>query len=160
MYNGTFVSFNDNFKTRDLVDAIKASVSYPGIFKPHEAWDSQWFSGSAIWNIDVSAPILRCKALGYKEEDIVMDVILDNALEIDEVDVSSYNSIQVAWRTHEIMKYYGSREGIIHAQRAYPGVTFRHIVGPKGSAGIDFEYLMRKFFEWVPINYNTKDVSR
>jgi len=86
------VSFNDNFKTKDLIQALKASVSYPGIFSPHTAWDSLWFSGSAIWDIDVPAPVLRCKAMGYEEKDIVMDVIVDSAPEIKEIDASRYNS--------------------------------------------------------------------
>jgi predicted acylesterase/phospholipase RssA len=34
LLNGTFVSFNDNFKTRDLIKVLKASVSYPGVFQP------------------------------------------------------------------------------------------------------------------------------
>ena len=58
LFNGTFVSFNNNFKSKDLINAIKASVSYPGIFPPYEAWGSQWLSGSSIWNIDVAAPII------------------------------------------------------------------------------------------------------
>jgi predicted acylesterase/phospholipase RssA len=91
--NGTFVSFNDNFKTKDLLHALKASISYPGIFAPHKAWNSTWFSGSAIWNNDVSAPVLRCKAMGFKEEDIILDVIVDNDPNIKTVDASKYNAI-------------------------------------------------------------------
>lgn len=93
MANGTFVSFNDNFKTKDLLHVLKASVSYPGVFAPYEAWNSTWFSGSAIWGIDVAAPVLRCKAMGFKEEDIVMDVIIDSDVEIGEVDASKFNVI-------------------------------------------------------------------
>jgi len=113
MNNGTFVSFNDNFKTKDLLEVLKASVSYPGVFAPHEAWNSSWFSGSAIWGIDVAAPVLRCKAMGFKEEDIVMDVIIDSDVEIDEVDVSTYNVFQMGWRTYEVMNYYSAQDGVI-----------------------------------------------
>ena len=30
--NGSFVSFNNNFKTKDLIKVLKASVSFPSIF--------------------------------------------------------------------------------------------------------------------------------
>ncbi len=30
--NGSFVSFNNNFKTKDLIKVLKASVSFSGIF--------------------------------------------------------------------------------------------------------------------------------
>ena len=130
LHNGTFVSFNDNFKTKDLLHVLKASVSYPGIFEPHSAWDSEWFSGSAIWNLDVTSPVLRCKALGYKEKDIVMDVVLDNAPTIDTVDVSKYNTPMMGIRSLEVLHYFEARDGLLKAQRAYPDVTFRTVVGP------------------------------
>ena len=126
---------------------LKASVSYPGIFSPHTAWDSLWFSGSAIWNIDVSAPVLRCKAMGFAEEDIILDVIVDSAPEIGEVDASRYNSIQMAWRSMEVVNYFGARDGIIKAQRAYPKVQFRNIVGPNQSwTTFDLDHQFRKLF--------------
>lgn len=108
MLNGTFVSFNDNFKTRDLIHALKASVSYPGVFSPYEAWNSTWFSGSAIWGIDVAAPVLRCKAMGFNEEDIVIDAVIDNDVEIDQFDAAKANSIQMGIRTYEVMHYYSA----------------------------------------------------
>lgn len=89
--NATYVSFNDNFKSKDLMHTLKASVSYPGIFPPVEAWNSTWFSGSTVMNIDVAAPIIRCKNLGFAEEDIVIDAILDSDFELGVVDASNYN---------------------------------------------------------------------
>lgn len=130
MNNGTFVSFNDKFKTKDLLEVLKASVSYPGVFSPYSAWDSLWFSGSAIWGIDVSAPVLRCKAMGFSESDIVMDVIVDSAPELGEIDASHYNSIQMIWRSLEVTNYYSARDGVLKAQKAFPEVHFRNIVGP------------------------------
>jgi predicted acylesterase/phospholipase RssA len=91
--NGTFVSFNDNFKTRDLLHVLKASISYPGVFSPYEAWDSTWFSGSSIWGVDVSAPILRCKSKGFKEEDIVIDAIIDSDTSLNDFDAAKSNAI-------------------------------------------------------------------
>jgi hypothetical protein len=61
---------------------VKASVSYPVVFEPFEAWDSTWVSGGEIWSIDATAPILQCKAMGYADEDIVLDAIIDNPDEL------------------------------------------------------------------------------
>ena len=92
-----------------MISALKASVSYPGIFPPYEAWGSQWLSGSSIWNIDVAAPVIQCLAMGFKQEDIVIDAIIDSANQLDEEDVQDFNSLQIGWRTLEVMKYYGAR---------------------------------------------------
>ena len=86
LMNGTFVSFNEKFKTRDLLKAMKASVSYPVIFEPTEAWNSSWVAGSQIWALDAAAPILRCRALGFADKDIVLDAVIDNANDLSDVD--------------------------------------------------------------------------
>jgi predicted acylesterase/phospholipase RssA len=141
--NGTFVSFNDNFKTKDLLEVLKASVSYPGIFSPHTAWESLWFSGSAIWNIDVSAPVLRCKSMGFNESDIVLDIILDSAPTIEEIDAAKFNTFQMAKRSMDVVNYYSARDGILNAQKAYPQAYIRNIIGPNQS-WTSFD--MRTFF--------------
>lgn len=150
--NGTFVSFNDNFKTRDLLHVLKASVSYPGVFSPYEAWDSSWFSGSAIWGIDVSAPILRCKAMGFEEKDIVIDAIIDSDKSIGEFDAANSNAIQVGLRSLEVINYYTALDGVIKAQRAFPDVQFRNIIGPTDSwKSWNPDTWMRKLLNFVPI---------
>lgn len=75
--NGTLTTINQNFKGKDLLRAVKASISYPVTFEPFQAWDSLWVSGDTIQSIDSTSPVLQCKAMGYAEEDIVLDVILD-----------------------------------------------------------------------------------
>lgn len=92
LMNGTFVSFNDKFKTGDLLKALKASVVYPGIFAPYDAWNTTWLTGSSIWNVDVAAPILRCKNMGYSEDQIIIDAVIDDSTELPKVNVSNYNA--------------------------------------------------------------------
>ena len=53
--------------------------------------------------------------MGFSEDDIVLDVIVDSAPEIGEVDASRYNSIQMVWRSMEVVNYYGARDGILKA---------------------------------------------
>lgn len=160
LLNGTFVSFNDNFKTRDLLKALKASVTYPGVFAPVEAWNSTWLTGSAVWNIDVAAPILRCKHMGFAEEDIVIDAVIDNADDLETVDVSKYNAFEMGLRTYEVMSYFTARKAILNAQIAYPSVTFRNVVGPKASWWrVTLGDLFSRMFKMIPISYSAQDVA-
>jgi hypothetical protein len=40
--------------------------------------------------------------MGYAEEDIVIDVVVDSSMEIGTVDVSNYNAFEMAWRAIEV----------------------------------------------------------
>mmetsp|Transcript_17933 Transcript_17933/g.30505 ORF Transcript_17933/g.30505 Transcript_17933/m.30505 type:complete len:285 (+) Transcript_17933:190-1044(+) len=158
--NGTFVSFNEKFKSKHLVDALKASVAYPGIFEPHQAWDEEWFVGSSVWNIDVTAPIMRCKALGFAEKDIVMDVIVDSAVDLKTVDASKFNAFEMGWRTYTLMNYYKTFDGVIKAQKYFPDVQFRSMVGPKFSwVSLLENDLSRRLTQFVPIAYDQTQVK-
>lgn len=154
------MSFNDNFKTRDLIKVLKASVAYPGVFAPFEAWNSTWLTGSSVWNIDVAAPILRCKHMGFAEEDIIIDAVIDNADEIDTVNVSNYNAFEMGLRSYEVVSYFSARKAILNAQIAYPAVSFRNVVGPKTSwRNLSLDQLYRSLFHLVPISYSKLEVT-
>lgn len=158
--NGTFVSFNDKFKTRDLLKALKSSIIYPGVFAPYEAWNTTWLTGSSIWNVDVAAPVLRCKNMGYAEEDIVIDAVIDDATELPKVNVSNYNAFEMGLRSYEVVNYYSARKALLNAQLAYPTVTFRHVVGPKTSwYDWSVDQFYKTFINWVPISYSKAEVN-
>jgi predicted acylesterase/phospholipase RssA len=59
-----------------------ASLSWPGLFPPAQAFGSEWFDGSAVYDIDIFTAIGKCKSLGYKDENIVVDAILTSAASI------------------------------------------------------------------------------
>lgn len=84
-------------------------MSYPTVFEPFDAWNSKWVSGGEVWSIDASAPILQCLAMGYAEEDIVLDAIIDNADELETIDASSYNAWQILGRYLTLNTYYSAR---------------------------------------------------
>lgn len=60
----------------------------------------------------------------------------------------------MGYRTYEVMSYFTAKEGLLHAQRAYPDVKFRNIVGPKQTWSLD------SIFKWIPINYSSHEVQR
>lgn len=43
---GSFVNFNEHTTHDDIIKVLQASVSFPGVFSPIEAFGSMWFSKS------------------------------------------------------------------------------------------------------------------
>ena len=87
------------------MEVLKASLSYAGIFKPIEAFGSMWFSnylglifvgGAAIYETDVISPIMHCESEGFKEENIIMDVILGGNPRLKSAMASIYNAPAIA----------------------------------------------------------------
>lgn len=70
-----------------------ASLSTVGYYPPAEVFGSSYVDGAAVWDIDIFSALNRCEALGYKEEDIVIDVLLTNDKKLEVKDTTSYNSI-------------------------------------------------------------------
>lgn len=150
LLNGTFVSFTEKFMGEHMPKILMASVAAPGIFSPVEIFESMWFSGSAVLKVDVVSPILRCYKKGYEFKDIVMDVILDDAEDIEKVDVSNYNALHMGLRTYQMMNHYKNTAGLLRARMNYPEVTFRHVIGSK---------LSTPFYKLVPIHYTPEQVK-
>lgn len=134
------MTFDEHTSSDDMIKVLQASLAYPGVFTPIEAFDSMWFSmlwlsynnlaGSSIYETDVISPILHCEMLGYKEEDIIIDVVLGGNPKLSSVMAQYYNSIKMAQRTLEIMNYYEVMFGLLRAKQGHPGVHFRYVIGP------------------------------
>jgi hypothetical protein len=137
------VNFDEHTPHDDMMKVLQASLSFPGVFEPIEAFDSLWFgmiytfnefvAGSTIYEADVISPIVHCEHLGYSEEDIVIDVILSGHPELKRVDAYYFNAFKVVERTLEMMDYFENMHGVLKATQAHPGVHFRYIVGPTQS---------------------------
>jgi len=74
--------------------------------------------------------INHCEALGYKEEDIVIDSIVGGSPYLDEFDGASSNTWSVLRRTGEVIKFYEVVHGVLRAKSGHTGVNFRYVVGP------------------------------
>lgn len=81
---------------------MKASLAFPGVFKAVEAFDSLWITGSSVYELDVITPINHCRALGYKDSEIVMDVVLIGMPHLHHVLAKLYNAFAIAGRTFEV----------------------------------------------------------
>mmetsp|Transcript_17696 Transcript_17696/g.29925 ORF Transcript_17696/g.29925 Transcript_17696/m.29925 type:complete len:273 (+) Transcript_17696:211-1029(+) len=129
--NGQYKSFKGVHSREEIIKVLQASVSFPGVFKFVEAFDSLWFTGSAIYEIDVIAPINHCKKLGYEDKDIVLDVILSGNPHLPHQAATIMNAFQVGSRSFQIMNYYERMFGVLRAQSGHPDVEFRYIIGPE-----------------------------
>ena len=80
--NGAFVSFEEHVPNEDLIKILQASVSFSGISPAIEFGDDLLIAGNAIYENDVMSAINHCEALGYAEEQIVIDSIVGGATEL------------------------------------------------------------------------------
>jgi len=101
-----------------------------GYFPPAEVFDSSYVDGAAIWDVDIFAAVNRCKAQGYAESDIVIDVILTTDKKLVAEDTTQFKSLQMLYRYIQIARYYGAMDGLTRAIFAYPKANFRYVVGP------------------------------
>lgn len=132
MLSGDFLTFTHQNMTDgdNLVDVLYSSFAFPGFFPPVEAFGSQFFDGSTIWDIDIFTAVNKCKSQGFAEKDIVVDVVLTSAANLQKVDASDYKSVSMLFRYLEISSFYGSMDGILRAKFAYPHANFRYAVSP------------------------------
>lgn len=133
--DGSYRDFSETDITQDdnLVDAMFASMSFAGFFPPADVLGSQWFDGSAVWDIDIFSAINRCKDLGYKNSDIVVDVIMTSSANLKQVQAEDYKSIGMLFRYLEISSFYNSMDGLLRARFAYKDVDFRYVITPTES---------------------------
>ena len=60
-------------------------MSFAGFFPPAEVLGSHYFDGSAVWDIDIFSAINRCTEQGFKNSDIVVDVVMTSAANLKDV---------------------------------------------------------------------------
>lgn len=109
---------------------LLASFSFPGFFPPAEVFDSKYFDGSAVYDLDVFTGINKCVEKGFKEADIVVDVIFTSSASLKEVDAHDYKSIGMLFRYLEISSFYSSMDGLLRAKFSYPNAAFRYAISP------------------------------
>jgi len=129
--SGKYVDFlaSDIATQANLVDALYSSFAFAGYFAPVDAFGSDYFDGSTIWDLDIFSAVNECLKT-HDQKDIVVDVIMTSEKTLKQVDASKYSAIHILWRYLQISRYYGEMDGLLRAQFAYPDVDFRHIIAP------------------------------
>jgi len=113
-----------------MSDALFASLSTPGFFPPADVMGGHFFDGSAVRDIDIFTAVNRCSELGYKNEDIVVDVLLTSTANLKPVEAEAYKGAGMLFRYLEIAAFYNAMDGLLRAKFAYDDVNFRCVISP------------------------------
>jgi len=81
----------------NLTNALYASMSTAGFFAPVDAFGSDYYNGSAIWNLDIFSGVNKCLKR-HAESDVVIDVILTSSSHLKKVDPSKNTTLHNAAR--------------------------------------------------------------
>lgn len=132
LLSGDFKDFNEKSLTSSgmIIDALFASMATPGYLPPADVMSSSWYEGDAIYDIDVFSIINYCKAQGYDDQDIVIDVLMSSSGTLEQVDASNFTSLAMLKRFIQVHRYYSSMQGLLKARFAYPTVNFRSVISP------------------------------
>ena len=85
--------------------------------------------------MDIFTGVNRCKDAGYKESDIVVDVIMTSAPQLKDVDATDFKTLNMLARYLQISGYYSAMDGVLRAKFAYKDVNWRHMVMPSAAIG-------------------------
>jgi len=91
--------------------------------------------GGVLSNLDLSEAVTKCNELGYKDEDIVVDMLLCFSKDIkwDQWSIKDYkykNAYEMYTRKSTFRSFYYYYEDLTRVMRGYPKVHFRHMIAP------------------------------
>jgi predicted acylesterase/phospholipase RssA len=73
---GKIILFDETVP-RDLrAKSVVSSSSIPFVFPPIEIDDFALVDGGLFMNLDVGDPVDRCREIGYRDEDIIVDIMM------------------------------------------------------------------------------------
>ena len=132
--------YDETMETDFLPVAIAASAAVPGAFSPQYVEEKTMVDGLVLSNLDLSEAITKCQDMGYKDEDIIVDVILcfDKVVHWDEWTMQESkwkNAYDLYNRKNYFSDFYYYFEDITRVVRGYPNVHFRHMISPRQDIG-------------------------
>uniref|UniRef100_A0A7S3J070 Uncharacterized protein n=1 Tax=Euplotes harpa TaxID=151035 RepID=A0A7S3J070_9SPIT len=86
--------------------------------------------GAGVWPIDVIGPIRRCVQMGFKESDIVVDVMMTTSDTLAPRAATNDTAIPSAIRYFEIANFYSGINGLARAVAGFKTTNFRYCVNP------------------------------
>jgi predicted acylesterase/phospholipase RssA len=129
------VIFDESVEKELIEDVLFSSASIPAVFPPVYIDEFELVDGGTFQNLAVGDPIERCREDGYKDEDIIVDVILcfSHVVDYQEWTLSDSifkNALNFFERRSEIANFYSDYEDLLRITRGYPKVNFRYAVAP------------------------------
>lgn len=68
--------FNSRANWAEFPELVVASGSCPGFFPPRRIYDRLWMDGGTAYNLELPSLIDFCRAKGFTDDQIKLDVIL------------------------------------------------------------------------------------
>jgi len=84
--------------------------------------------GGVVMGINVFDAVSRCKASGYAEKDIVLDIVTCNNARLTNWNETNQDASEIKARAEAIQSYSMTMSDIFDACRAYPEVEWRYFV--------------------------------
>jgi predicted acylesterase/phospholipase RssA len=151
VHTGLYQDLMDLATEEKLEKALFASTALNVWFPPVEEFGKKWYDGSGVWSIEVLGPIRKCEEMGFKREDIIVDVLMTNSDHLPARNSTGDGAIPSALRYLEISEFYSGIDGIARAAAGFKEVNFRYCVNP-GS-----EHLPTS---WFPFAFKQKQVDQ
>lgn len=113
--------------------AVTSSASIPGVFPTQHFMDDVLMDGGvASWGVNPVIAIRECLKIVDDVSKITMDIVMEEAVVIDELDDDNFSTLGHYMRGRQISKYNKGMANVFQAMRAYPEVNWRYLVQPSG----------------------------
>ena len=126
---GELLNFNETLGEDLLPTACWASGAFPGAFPPVLLMDEYYIDGCATANLNGFIIIKKCRDMGYKDEDIIIDLFYDvHPDDLPEVKVNTTK--QTMAKISSIREVFKSQWFISQLAEDFPRVTVRYAISP------------------------------
>jgi hypothetical protein len=140
---GLFERFCEHSSIEEVVNVTIASAAIPGVFLDQTIEGETYVDGGTLVNVDVIGAVEQCLALGYPQQDIIVDTIECGGVNMTELsgDLSTLTVLPILLRAATMGSYADRERDYVAAVHAYPLVDFRFRIHPTQDipgSGIDF----------------------
>lgn len=84
--------------------------------------------GGVAWNVNVASAVNKCKAKGFSEEQIIVDVALCTTIDLPQYDATGKHTYANWQRGRQIRNYYSGRDAMQTFRASYPNVQWRYLI--------------------------------
>lgn len=115
--------------------AVTSSASIPAVFPPQHYLNDILSDGGCgtMWGLKPELGIKECLSMGYTLDQITMDIIMLEAVTIDNYDnVDEFKTLNNFMRGRHISKYESGMRNVYGAMREFPEVEWRYLIQPSG----------------------------
>lgn len=148
---GNFVRFTEKLSPHELAyKAGRASTAIPGFFEYVNFKNKTFIDGGVVINLDIGGAVARCQESGFKNKDIIIDIVMCSGNLLKDVNPENFTAAQMLYRYYEITQFQKTMIWISQGLSHWPDVNYRYIVYPKKS--------LDKGILPIP-NFNTKHLK-